>query len=367
MTDFPFRLSPAPEHAGRTVDYEGLIKIRLAHAPGRSYLIPELLLVRFGERWVYFIPSFFGPNSIAFNGDKAVRCDLSLDVVQPGTNRGRQLQIAIDPSALKRRYGGGGHLYACTVQGPTQLQHAAGGRARVTDDGKALLQMFHYTDLKGRAGIQASGELRSSAWNLAGLQQLENVAYGYCTTLREVRGRGDLARIAMATNGSLVFRTTSLVGEPEQLFEVKVYRDTTLNRTQRLTLWAPADALPPPHLFRHRPFAGQAYYEVVGPEILRISVKPGVAISLSPEGVMTVAPETQKTFDYVIEGDASTPDGILAPYREEDTRSVVHLELLIDDDPFAYWWRQQNKHLADRKLVDPRRLVPEVPRTRSVD
>ena len=360
MTDLPFRLSPAPELTGPLVEYEGLIKIRLAHAPGRSYLIPELLLVRFSERWVYFIPSFFGPNTIDFYDGRAVRCDLSLDVVQPGTNRGRRLQIAIDPSRLERRCAGGGHLYVCTVQGQPQLQHAAGGRARLTDGGEALLQMFHYTDLKGRVGIRASGELRSSAWNLAGLQQLKNVAYGYCTTLREVRGREDLARIAMATNGSLVFRTTSLVGESEQLFEVKVYRDTTLSRTQRLPLWAPADALPPPHLFRHRPFADPAYYEIVGPEILRISVKPGVAIPLTPQGVITVAPEMQKTFDYVIEGDASTPAGVLAPYREEDIKSVVHLEPLIDDDPFAYWWRQQNQSLADRPIDDPRRLAPQV-------
>ncbi|MDQ1193796.1 hypothetical protein QE419_002562 [Brevundimonas vesicularis] len=361
MPDFPFRFSPAPDEAGPTVDYKGLIKIRLVHAPGRSYLVPEVLLLHIGRRWVYFIPSFFGPNLIGFDDHRAVACRIHLDVVRPGGNRGYRLAVTIDPAALRCAYASGGHLYDCTVTGRTQLQHEAAGRARVSQDYEILLQMFHFTDLKGQIGIRKSGVLRSSAWNLEGLHELGNVAYGYCTTLPRIRDRADLARIAMAASGRLAFRTTSVADEPEEVFEVDVYRDSTTTRTRRLDFWAPIEALPPPHLYWHRPRAQPAYYEVVGPEILRISVKPGVAIPVSAEGVMTITSKMQKTFDYVIEGDASTREGVSAPYREEETQSVAHLELLIDDDPFAYWWRQQNQNLADRPIHDPRRLAPKAP------
>lgn len=358
MPDFPFRLSPSPDPAGPTADYEGLVKLRLAHAPGRSYLIPELVLARLGRRWIYFIPSFFGPNWIDFHDERAVQCDLSLDVVRPGTNRGVRLALQIAPADLRRSYEGGGHLYGCTLHGPLQLGQYAGGRAKVDHEADPLLEMFHFTDVKGQVGIRGSGELWSTNWNLAGLQQLENVAYGYCTTLTRVRGRADLARIAMATDGRLAFRTTPRGLEPEEVFNVKVYRDSTEGRTHRLAFWAPAGGLAPPHLLFHAPMAAAAYYEIVGPEILRLAVRPGASIPVSRQGVMTIAPEIQRGFDYVIEGDASTPAGVSAPYREEETRSVAHLEPLKDDDPFTFWWREQNRNLSDRVIANPRRLVP---------
>lgn len=57
-------------------------------------------------------------------------------------------------------------------------------------------------------------------------------------------------------------------------------------------------------------------------------------------------------------GDASTVEGVAAPYDEEDTHQVAHLEPLIDQDVFTFWLTHQNRDLVTGRAFELRRLEP---------
>jgi hypothetical protein len=164
--------------------------VRLAHGPGRSYIYPEQLFIELANHWRFFLPSFFGPNSIAFFESHAVSCDTSMDVARPGQNRTVRLMVAINPKDLRYTYPDGARLYGCTVEGPETLIQLASGRALPQADGDFALELHHYTNGAALASIRRDANLRSSSWNLAGTRELANVSYCYFTTLPCVRKAG---------------------------------------------------------------------------------------------------------------------------------------------------------------------------------
>lgn len=362
MRDFPFRLSlPIQPNAGHTTRFEGVLKVRLAHGLGRSYIYPEQLFIELANHWRFFLPSFFGPNSIAFHDGHVVSCDTSMDVARLGQNRTVRLIIAINPQDLRYAYADGARLYGCTVTGPDTLIQQASGRASLQADGDFVLQLHHYTNGAAMAGIRRDANLRSSSWNLAGTRELANVSYCYFTTLPRVRNAEDLGRIAMATNGRLGLRTTSPTGEAEELLELEVYRGDTSNRRNRLTLHVPSRAVSPPHLLFHRPHMEPAYYECVCPEIVRIGLNVGCGLGFGADAIVSVVDGEMRTFDYLVEGDAASAVGIEAPYAEESTDQVIHLEALPNgDDPFSFWWRQQNTDQISERVIEARLVRPKV-------
>jgi hypothetical protein len=109
-------------------------------------------------------------------------------------------------------------------------------------------------------------------------------------------------------------------------------------------------------LLIHRPVADQPYYEVVGPEIYRVGVHPGVALAYG-NGIATGDEASMKRFDYLVVGDASSIDGLAAPYDEEDTDQVVHLEKLNAGlDLFEFWLEHQNSDQVSSRNPEPRIL-----------
>jgi hypothetical protein len=361
VVGFTFRLSPAVDYGdGHGALFEGLLKIRLAHALGRSYIVPEQLFIELADHWRFFLPSFFGPNQIGFVDAHAIACHTSIDVIRPGRNHAVRLLISIHTDQQRFSYPEGARLYRCTVTGPTRLIEYASGRAKALPDGDFALQLHHYTSGSALVAIRKEQSLRSSTWNLAGTRRLVNVSYCYFTTLPRIRGIEDLERIAMATDGHLLFRTTSPDGKREEQLELQVYRDSANNRRNRLTLFVPSRAISPPHLLFHQPFLQPAYYEVVSPEIVRVGLKSGCSLAFDKNQMVAVIEPDVRVFDYLIEGDAARLDGLEAPYVEEDTQQIIHLErLAADDDPFAFWSRERNTDQIQGRGFEPRQLEPK--------
>jgi hypothetical protein len=61
----PVRVSKGLDLGPKRQERDGLVKLRLAHQVKGSVLIPDLLLVMGGHR--YLAPSFFGPPVLTFN------------------------------------------------------------------------------------------------------------------------------------------------------------------------------------------------------------------------------------------------------------------------------------------------------------
>jgi hypothetical protein len=336
---------------------EGLIKVRLAHHSGGSHIIPDVLIGMDGAR--YFIPSFFGPPRLAFGvpgiGHTA---SFDVDVGSPRAPEAARLHVTFRSGDLVRTYRDGAQLYRCAYTGPRAIGSLASGLSfRLPDDDFAL-QAYHHTGPVAAASIRRSGELRSSPWNLAGTRRLINVAYAYFTTLPQVRGEEDLRRIAMSSEGRIGMQTTS-DRMREEVLELKVYRGDTRGRTSSLAFRVPSALVAPAHLYLH-PLtrSGPAWYEVIGPEIVRVGVEPGSSLNFLADGMIS-EPDRPKEFDYVVLGDASTIAGLAAPYEEEDTRGVAHLERLDGgQDLFEFWRSNANSDQVAGRAPEPRVLAP---------
>lgn len=336
-------------------EYQGFIKLRLVHGEGRSFLMPDVLIGVGGLR--YFLPSFFSPPVIGFEVEPGKHvADFSLDV---GASRATQLErlfVRIRSEDRILVYEDGAQLYRCTFNGPRSIARFAKGVCRRGTGDDFLLRVYHHTTDANAASIMGSRELWSSPWNLAGTQRLTNVSYGYFTSLPSIGSEDDLRLVAMASDEVIRFQTTS--GRlREEVLSLKVYRGNTGDRTSALPFDVPCAAIAPAHLLLH-PCVGSepAYYEVVGPEIVRVGVKPSARLRLTGTDV-GIDPGDGKRFAYVVVGDASTVDGLAAPYAEEETRQIVHLEQLgAGTDLFEFWLKHRNTDQVTGRTFEPRKL-----------
>lgn len=349
--------SPVGTHCRGRREYQGFVKLRLVHGKGRSFLMPDVL-IGVGELR-YFLPSFFSPCVISFNVEPGKHvAELSLDV---GSSRAAELERVVVRFRSEDRilaYEDGAQLYRCSFEGPRAIAHFAKGECRRGPGDDFLLRVFHHTTAANAAAIISSKELWSSPWNLAGTRRLSNVSYGYFTSLPTIRSEEDLRLVAMASDEVIQFQTTSDRIQ-EEVLSLKVYRGNTRDRTSALPFDVPCGAIAPSHLLLH-PFVGRepAYYEVVGPEIVRVGVKPSAKLRLTGTEV-GINRGDAKRFDYVVVGDAATVDGLAAPYAEEETRQIVHLEKLdVGMDLFDFWLQHQNSDQVTGRSFEPRQLQP---------
>jgi hypothetical protein len=89
----------------------------------------------------------------------------------------------------------------------------------------------------------------------------------------------------MASAGQLHFQTTEEAAT--QILGMGVYRADTKGRTRTIDVDVPAASLAPPHLYYHPSVDRQpAYYEIIGPEILRVAMLPSEVVPIAGLTVM---------------------------------------------------------------------------------
>ncbi|MBY5385338.1 hypothetical protein HFN62_30750 [Rhizobium leguminosarum] len=223
-------------------------------------------------------------------------------------------------------------------------------------NGDFALEVFHHTTKETAAKIMSSGELWSGQWNLAGTGKLSNVAYTYFTSLPRIEDEEDLHRIAMSSDGSISYQTTS--DRPvENVLDLRVYRSDVAARTATLAFDVPSRIIAPAHiLFHPYVYPNPAYYEIVGSEIVRVAMKSGSNLPFVDKETVPRASDL-KRFDYVVEGDASTKAGLEAPMREETTDEIAHLVKLDRSlDIFEYWLKHANTDQFAGHSFEARRI-----------
>ena len=355
--------SSTTEHDSSTTGYT---KLRLAHGiQGTIVVIDALFALRrpSGTLWDYYLPSFFSAPQIIFNDDDD-DADLgshillvSVDIAKPSGKDAIRITLRIRSAGLIHQYDDGAQLYQCNIAHSWALSDYRSGRARQVGS-LFYIEIFHHTANATKPKILSSGHLRGSPWNLQGTRQLINVCYPYFTTLRRIRNETDLARIAMAGGGRILLRGTGAHTADDPMAELHVYRETTQNRTATLALWVPAGIVAPNHLRLHKPPGIQvAYYEVVLPEVVRVGLAPGFVLPIYGG---SVHPEKAsfKTFDYIVCGDAATEAGLIAPFDEENTAEVLHLERLLKSDLFTFWQENANSDQVTGRNPEYRLLQP---------
>lgn len=331
--------------------YTGIIKCKLVHNDGYSLVLPDQVYVEFGGEVLWFQPLYYSGCMIRQHDDHG-ECSISIDI-----SHCIVLNILFRTDGVINRLVDCSVLYQCQIKAPKYLHRYSTGRA-VLDSNGPRIRLYHHTNGGARNGIVGSSEYWSSAWNIRGTKKLVNIHYLYLTSLPVIEMEEDLSVIAMSSDGRLGFQTDfNTTGKPELV--LTVYRESTTERTEVLTHWVDPTDLATQPAYRHRDPTGFGYHEVVCPFVHRIGVEPDATVGIYGNALQS---HTPKDLGYAVVGDATTVDGLAAPYDEEQTHDVFKIECLgADHDIISFWMSNPNSDQFSGKEIEGAELVePEM-------
>jgi hypothetical protein len=314
---------------------DGFIKLKFVHAKGTSLLVPDLLAADLGGmRW--FQPKFFYAPRLSFwEGYSAAEIDIEL-------SGGPLVNVSFTSGGFVASLSDSSQVYRCLISAPADLARSADGTCSLEPSGDFRLDLFHHTTDQAAQAIQSSGHFRGSSWNIQGTRALKNVSYAYFTSLERITSEQDLAEIAMASTGCIHLLKTNAVSKKEAI-TLKVYRQSTLDRTATVPVSVPASLVASQHIYLHSAIGQTVYYEACNPDIYRIGLQPGTVAPFG-DGVLNVPEVDRKRFEYMVLGDADTEAGLIAPYDEEETKSLLHIEACTKQTLFDFWRSHANSN-----------------------
>lgn len=327
---------------------QGFLKCRLVHMEDKSFVLPDVLMAS-GKNQGFYSPQFFHPNQIGwFGGDgSADFCRIHVEVLGQV-----DLEIAFFRTGMVKRCDDGSFIYTCAFRSVgTSILPATQGEWRRNDD-QFELALYHHTTNVGATGIDESGYLRSSPWNIQGTQELKNIAYGYFTCIPKIEHVMHLMEVAMAENGQALFLPTNAPNDAQFAFTLDVYKRTPRDIEVPLLFWVDVELISPSHLWLHVPHHSATYYEIVLPKVFRVGVEPGHTLPIDGTRIDMTSNDC-RNFEYVIVGDGDTREGLLAPYHEEETLQIAK----IDDAPtgleiIGRWHEKQNTYTFGDRAVE---------------
>lgn len=322
-----------------TQRYNGLIKCKLAHGKGRSIIVPDLLFISSdGSKWIQ--PLSFGPPILNKYSETRVSCEFSVDIACS-----QRLIVKFSADAFVQAFDDGSELYRCTFLGPRALHAHATGDSRLVRGKAPEIILYHHTTAMSKAKILESGAFRLSPWNIQGTEaQLKNVGYVYFTALDRIACEDDLKCIAMSSDEVIYMNVDGFnppavinpIDHSTQILPLKVYRGRTEDRTETLAFRVDSCLLAPQHLLLHTGDMPM-WYEVVNPFTQRVGAEPGTTVPFHNGAIIRGAFPAKK-FLYLVVGDASTVEGLAAPYNEEATEGIFKLETPTSGQPFLRFW-----------------------------
>lgn len=337
--------------------YAGFIKCKLAHGIQGSVIIPDQIYLR-RKTLLWIQPLCFYPNLILFDEGKSI-CSLFVDI-----SFGYTLEIKFKNSDFIRHFDDGSSLFKCQIYGPKDLKEYATGKACIKDDNSIYLYLFHHTTEKRKQQILQSGYLKASRWNIQGNKSLNNVHYIYFTCLEQIKTDDDLRKIAMANDGKLRLKIDNSIApqvlpinwkqQPykNDILELEIFRQSTYDRRSSLKFLVDASTLAPSHLLMHSPNGAAVFYEVSNPFIYRVGVSPGEILQFTKETLDNDQAKL-KRFQYTVLGNATTLEGLAAPYDEENTTQLFKLETIPENmNILDFWSKNGNQDLYSRKIVE---------------
>lgn len=336
--------------------FSGYIKVKLAHGAMGSIIVPDVVLVQRESDLGWIQPFNFFPCLLAKEDEEKIGCKLVIDIAF-----GKTIFIWFESKDYARSYNDGSELYLCTITGPENLMEFVTGSARLLDDNKIELTLFHHTSNESAALITEGGHFRTSQWNIQGTKKLNEVGYVYLTGLPNIVHDGDLRQIAMAGNATITlirdgfvppksFVGSMSVNFPKDSLDLTVYRESTKNRTHSLEVRVMADHLAPQHLHFH--MLNPPFYTVCCPFIHRAGTRAGGQLGFS-NGHLTEKPESPiEIFRHIVVGNCALLGGLRAPFDEETTQHVFKIEFVERPlNALKFWFREGNTDLFTDKEI----------------
>ena len=327
-----------------TFEFEGFIKCKLAHNSQFSVIIPDLIYVMNDEEnisWFQFYS--FLPNHLAKFSESEIAGIIHIDIAW-----GQTLTIIFEYNDHQTNFEDNSNLYNCKIRGPENLIEYATGNGKVIN-GKPYLNLYHHTTEESKVLINDSSHYRGSEWNYQGSKKLQNICYAYFTSLDRIANDQDLSRIAMANEGTM-YLTVDISLE---IVPIKVYRESTTNRTATLSELIDSTILMNNPIYMHTQDDGSyVYYEVSNPFIYRVGLKPKTVLPFNNQTIESN--ENVKLADHIVLGDSTTVLGLLAPFDEEFTTHIFKIESFSDNSTniLKFWFDNSNKDLYTSKNIE---------------
>jgi hypothetical protein len=322
--------------------YDGYIKCKLVHADNLSIVLPDQLYVDIDGELSWVQPLYFTANMISRNGG-ADNCFFYVDISQC-----HRVRVEFSSTDLEQRYDDGSCLYKCKLGGPRFIERHTAGPASL-ENGQISILLYHHTDSEAKKNIIEGRKYRSSNWNIQGTKKSKNIAYLYLTPLPQVTCPEDLEKIAMSSEGELAFRLDQNQTEHPDLV-LRVYRESTSNRSETLSHWVDASLLATQPIYKHWQSGEAVYYEVVCPSIHRIGVQVESGVKIEGKRLVPYSP---KRLDYAVVGDGRTLTGLEAPYDEEETEEILKVEIFdADQEIIGFWLSNGNSDQFSGKAVE---------------
>jgi len=336
-----------------SVEYEGVVKIRLGHSKYGSIILPDKLFINFDGIGLRFLqPKSFLPNIINLTPYSEV-IEFVMDVCTPKDKNAYPATISFGREELVERDDATcAFYYKCKIKSHRKLHENSSGAAVKIANGGYKLTLYHFTSLENSKKILNSCELWMSNWNLAGTNETTNVKHAYLTSIQSIEKESDLQLIAMSSKGEMLLGTTP----PGGMLTFKVHRRNTNENNTKIKIRVSDRLISPQPIYFHPYYENNpAYYEVVSSEIFRCAGEPDSNLELkknknSDFEVISFKEGKEKFFEYVICGDTSNPKGLQAPFDEEPNESKIHFEKIGNkSDIFKFWKDNQNSDQVSNK------------------
>lgn len=340
-------------------EHSGYVKCKLIHAPWGSVILPDqIYLGNNANQWIQ--PLSFTPPLLWKVDDDDMRVFFYVDI-----SCGNTVKIEFNHAGLLRKGDDGSEFFSCKIKGIKELPEFATGESRLNEYGVPEVALYHHTSDATKPLIEESGHFYGSKWNIQGNKELVNVHYVYFTCLDQILTHEDLIQIAMASNGKLhmirdgfdlplLHRQSDLLDKySSDILELEVYRESTINRTASIKVFVNSEDLASQHLLFHQPPGEPAFYEVCKPFIYRVGLLPGDKLPIEP-ATGNVKAGIAKHFDHIVAGDATSVDGLRAPFDEEETKSIFKIERTPDAHSLvSFWFEFNNQDHFSSKKVEP--------------
>jgi hypothetical protein len=348
MTDTPSKYT-ARQVLPRGRIRQGFIKCRMVHLPGATILQPDVLLSSEVAGRKFYIPQYFYAPRLTFDEGENDFCQLPIAMAN-----GAELIVNFFKRDLLKTCEDGSQIYRCSyVPTPTcKAELVPEGMYRRNGD-RFELALYHHTSEEGHNGIFASRTLRSSQRNIKGDGWLTNIAYGYLTSVPRIRTEWDLLQIAMSTWGMTGLLPVNAVEHPSHASWVGIPTKHPGELPHSLRFWVDCEYLSPSHAWVKRPHWRGVYYEVVLHKVLRIGMQVGQELPFDADLSFRPVDGCLKRLKYIVVGDGDIPEGLVAPFHEEETASVGKIEPMMGgDDFFSFWQANANTDLFSNKELE---------------
>ncbi|MEP0366218.1 MAG: SEC-C metal-binding domain-containing protein [Cyclobacteriaceae bacterium] len=328
---------------------KGMIKCRLIHTEANSIILPDYIFYDTG--WIQ--PLNFTAPLISKLDEKTIVTDFSI-----GIQNGITIKLRYFNSGYIKSYPDKSQLFECEIYGPEDLADYLSGDF-IEENNQILLKQYHHTNQKGHDGILGSKSLWSSVWNYKGNKEVVNHSFVYFTHIPQIKFDSDLMTVAMAADGNLHYTVDSFIPPvnmsknqlekfKDSIYTAEVYKATAGVRDKTLEFYVPVNLIDAKHIYKHAQHT--VFYEICFPYIHRIRMAPKSVLHFNAE--MRVEPESNTiSGEYLIVGDATTKDGLAAPFEEEETKFVFKFEDCEDSPLPEFWIEKSNQdHFSNKEI-----------------